>query len=607
MSDRAAHAAYATMKRADIPEAFTWNIESVFPTWEDWEAEVEAAGASLQDVKAFEGSLSQSADRLAAYFEAMSEAVRRAYICYMAAAVQQEIDSTDPSISARTGKGQGLFGMTLGAIAFGDPEILSIGREILDGWTASNERLAAYAHYIDDLYRKQEHVRSGEVEEILGMLADPTAGIMQLNSILTNADLTFRPATNSAGEELPVGQGSIESYLGSPDRDLRRTAWESYADGYLAMKNTLTANLILSYKMDVFGSRARHYPSSVEASLFENAIPRAVYDNLVATCVKHLPTWHRYWAIRRKALGVKKLNPYDIWAPISKNPPDVPFEQSIDWLAEALAPLGSDYTETFRQGCLHERWVDRYPSIGKTSGAFSTGAPGTSPFIVMNYNHDFGSMSTLSHEIGHSMHSYLTWQNQPMIYSNYSLFVAEVASNFNQAMLRGYLFKRNDDPQFQIALIEEAMDNFHRYFFIMPMLARFELEMHERIEKGQGAGAEDLIKLMADLFTEGYGGEMEVDRERVGITWAQFGHLYAAYYVYQYATGISAAHYLAGRIQAGEPGAAEAYLEFLKAGASLYPLDALKVAGVDMTSPEPIEAAFKVLEGHINRLEALVG
>jgi oligoendopeptidase F len=373
------------------------------------------------------------------------------------------------------------------------------------------------------------------------------------------------------------------------------------------MKNTLTANLILSYKMDVFGSRARHYPSSVEASLFENAIPRAVYDNLVATCVKHLPTWHRYWAIRRKALGVKKLNPYDIWAPISKNPPDVPFEQSIDWLAEALAPLGSDYTETFRQGCLHERWVDRYPNIGKTSGAFSTGAPGTSPFIVMNYNHDFGSMSTLSHEIGHSMHSYLTWQNQPMIYSTYSLFVAEVASNFNQAMLRGYLFKRNDDPQFQIALIEEAMDNFHRYFFIMPMLARFELEMHERIEKGQGAGAEDLIKLMADLFTEGYGGEMEVDRERVGITWAQFGHLYAAYYVYQYATGISAAHYLAGRIQAGEPGAAEAYLEFLKAGASLYPLDALKVAGVDMTSSEPIEAAFKVLEGHINRLEVLVG
>jgi oligoendopeptidase F len=258
-----------------------------------------------------------------------------------------------------------------------------------------------------------------------------------------------------------------------------------------------------------------------------------------------------------------------------------------------------------RRGCLEDRWVDVYPNQGKRQGAFSSGSKGTHPFIVMSYNENLNSVSTLAHELGHSMHSYLTWQHQPVVYSDYSLFVAEVASNFHQAMVRAYLLKTNPAPAFQIAVIEEAMFNFHRYFFIMPTLAIFELELHERVERGEGLTADALIALMADLFDDGYGGEVHVDRERAGITWAEFGHLYANFYVFQYATGISAAHALAKSILDGRPGAAEAYLSFLSAGNSLYALDALKLAGVDMATPGAVEQTYAVLSDYVDRLDHL--
>jgi oligoendopeptidase F len=306
-------------------------------------------------------------------------------------------------------------------------------------------------------------------------------------------------------------------------------------------------------------------------------------------------------------MGVDTLRPFDLKAPLSQDKLLVPFAQSMDWICEGMAPLDEDYVDIMRRGVLEERWVDIYPNKGKTAGAFSSGVQGTHPFILMSYTDDLFSLSTLAHELGHSMHSYLSWQNQPFTYSRYSLFVAEVASNFNQAMVRAHLFATQPDPAFQIGLIEEAMSNFHRYFFIMPTLARFELETHERVERGQPLTADGMNSLMADLFEEGYGGEVAMDRDRVGITWAQFGHLYANFYVYQYATGIAGAHALADGVLAGEPGANERYLGFLKAGGSKYPLDALKDAGVDLTSPEPVEKAFAMLAEMVERLEVLLG
>ena len=270
-----------------------------------------------------------------------------------------------------------------------------------------------------------------------------------------------------------------------------------------------------------------------------------------------------------------------------------------------MAPLGEEYVKVMRNGCLEGRWVDRACNKGKRQGAFSWGMYDTQPFIMMSYTDDVFSLSTLAHELGHSMHSYYTWQNQPYVYGDYSLFVAEVASNFNQAMVRDHVFRIESDPGLQMALIEETMSNYHRYFFIMPTLARFELEMHERIERGEPVNARTMIDLTASLFKEGYGKEVVIDQDRIGITWAQFGHMYANFYVYQYATGISGANALVNKVLSEGERAAKEYLDFLKTGDSLYSLDALKKAGVDLTRPEPVKAAFQVLSDTVDRLEKL--
>ncbi len=332
-----------------------------------------------------------------------------------------------------------------------------------------------------------------------------------------------------------------------------------------------------------------------------------MFHNLIATFRENLPTWRRYWRLRRKALGVETLHVYDLKAPLTTAKPEVPFGQAVQWICEGMAPLGEEYVAILRRGCTEQRWVDRARNRGKREGAFSSGSHGTHPFIMMSYGDDLFSLSTLAHELGHSLHSYHTRAIQPFLYGRYSLFVAEVASNFNQAMVRDYLFRTQTDRDFQVALIEEAMSNYHRYFFIMPTLARFELEAHARAEAGAPLSADIFIGLMADLFREGYGDEVDFDRERIGITWAQFAHMYMNFYVYQYATGISAAHALSHGILAGAPDAAGRYLDFLKAGGSRYPLDALQDAGVDMTGPEPVRRAFAVLAGLVDRLERLVG
>ena len=463
-----------------------------------------------------------------------------------------------------------------------------------------------WATTIDNLLRKQAHVRSAEVEELLGLFAAPAANVETTYSMLTDADFKFPAAVTPGGDEQPVTQGTLSKILAGPDRDARRSAWDGYMDTYLAHKNALASNLLTSVKNNVFAMRARRHASTLEMALDGHNLPVEVFHNLIAVFKKNLPTWHRYWAVRRKALGVDALHPYDIWAPLTNSRPAIPYEQGVKLICDGLAPLGAEYVDTVRRGCLEQRWVDVYPCQGKAGGAFSSGAPGTYPFIMISYTDEVFSMSTLAHELGHSMHSYLTWQNQPVLYSDYSMFVAETASNFHQAMVRAHLLETAQDPALLIAVIEEAMSNFHRYFFVMPTLARFELELHQREERGEGMSADDMIELMADLFAEGYGDGVVVDRRRVGITWATFGHLYIDYYVFQYATGISAANTLAQRVRSGGNAAAEEYLAFLKAGASLYPIDALKVAGVDMTTPAPVEAAFEVLAGLVERLEGLV-
>ncbi|MDD5191242.1 MAG: oligoendopeptidase F, partial [Dehalococcoidales bacterium] len=558
-------------------------------------------------INARKTTFQESPATLLSTLQMIEQAHRQANKLLVYASMSHSVDMADQVAIGMYDRVQGVMAQVQSVTSFLNPGLIALGRPTLDRWRQELPALSIYTHYFDNLFRQQAHVRSAEVEELLGSLADSFSGPDSIFGALTDADFQFRPASDSSGGEVPVAQGTLDAILNGADREARRTAWESYRDTYLSFKNTLSGTLSTSVKNDVFQSQARHHASTLEAALFDDNLPINVFHNLITVFQKNLPTWHRYWRLRRKALGVKELHPYDIWAPLTTHKPKITYLQAVDYISSGLSPLGQDYVKVLRQGCLTDRWVDIYPNPGKTASIFSAGAYDTFPFICTNYTDDIESLSTLAHELGHSMHSYLTWHNQPFIYGNYSTFVAEVASNFHQAMVRAHLLETLPEPSSQISILEEAMSNFHRYFFIMPTLARFELEVHRRVERGEGLTADAMISLMADLFTEGYGGEMQIDRNRVGITWATFGHLYYDYYVFQYATGISAAHTLSNRVLKAMPSAATDYLKFLSAGSSVYPIDALKIAGVDLTQPQPVEETFRVLGKYVDRLEGLLG
>lgn len=595
--------------RKDVPLEYTWDTESIFPTHAAWEAAFREVEAGLPDVKHFQGRLGDNPGTLLEFLKAadlLAEKVGRVAIY---ARLNFAVDTTNQAAAGDADKAIGLQARTAAAVSFAEPEILAIGFDRLRAWMESEPGLSTYAHCFERLEKRAPHVRSAEVEELLSQVADPFKTASATHGILVNADLTFTPVhVASQDEAVELAHSNINALMSSSDREVRRQAWENYADAHLAYKNTQASCLSAGVKQDVFFARARGYASSLEAALGENFIPVEVFYNLIDIFKANLPTWHRYWDLRRLALGLDRLHVYDTRAELTRKMPVVPFEQAVEWVVAGLSPLGDEYVDVLRKGVLEERWVDRYPNKGKRFGAFSSGVRGTHPFVMMSYKDDIFSVSTLAHELGHSMHSFFTRRTQPQVYSFYGLFLAEVASNFNQAMVRAHLLETQTDPDLQIAIIEEAMSNFHRYFFIMPTLARFELEIHQRVEHGEALNAQGMIDLMADLFSEGYGPEVEVDRERVGSVWMQFStHLYSNFYVYQYATGISGAHALAEGVLSGSESARQNYLAFLKAGGSMYPLDALRLAGVDLSTPAPVEKTFGVLASMVDRLEKLLG
>ncbi|HNO31756.1 MAG TPA: M3 family oligoendopeptidase, partial [Anaerolineales bacterium] len=495
------------LPRSKVRKSQTWNSESVFSGPEAFDKEVKSLLASLATVKKFQGRLGDGPDIFIAAMNALEKISKRAARIQVYATMSSAVDTADQAGAAMSGKAMSTLAQIGAAASFVDPELLAIGEAKLRRWIKTDPRMKIYEHYFNDLFRKQAHVRSAEVEEILGMMRDPFGSVRTTAHLLANADFKFTPATNGKGKKVDLTQSTFDAILNEPDRKARQTAWENYNDKYIEYKNTLASNLTASIKQNVFNMKVRGFESSLESTLFNGDVPVEMFHNLINIFKKNLPLWHKYWQIRRKALGVKSLNPYDVWAPLTTKTHKVPFEKAVDWISDGLEPMGRDYVNIMRQGCLQDRWVDWSPNAGKRQGAFSTRVPqGTHPFILMSYTDDIGSMSTLAHELGHSMHAYYSSRAQPMFYYLYPSIVAETASNFHQAMTRAHLLKANTDKYFQIALLEEAMDNFHRYFFIMPTLARFELETHQRVERGQPLTANSMIELMADLFSEGYGG-----------------------------------------------------------------------------------------------------
>lgn len=593
--------------RSQVPVESTWNHESVFPAFDAWREEYQAVVSLIGEIDAFKGGLSDSPARLAQWFDFNASLARRVWTLYMYPVMWQACDGNHEEIKGMVGQAQGLAGQYISAASFENPELLAMDEGTLTSWVEDQADLNVYRHSINDLLRTKKHVLSTEVEAVLGLLSDPLGRIEGIRGALTDMDMTFSAAVDSAGAELPLVQSTRDKLLSSGDREARKTAWNNYADSFLKFNNTLATTYLASVKRNVVMARLRGYDSVLHAKLTPNNIPVEVFHNLIDTYNRHIPTWHRYWDVRRRALGYETIHPYDLWAPLTTADPELSFSDAVDMIAAGMAPLGEDYVATLRRGCLEQRWVDYAINDGKSEGAFSYGTYDSHPFIMMSFDGNLSSMGTLAHELGHSMHSLYTRRHQPFVYSHYSMFAAEVASNFNQAMVRAHLFANNSDRDFQLALIQEAMDNIHRYFFIMPTLARFEFEVHARMEKDEPLTPDMLNEIMSGFYAEGYGQTMTDDPRRTGSTWAQFGHLYEPFYTFQYATGISAAHALANAILASDDASAVGrYLAFLRAGNADYPINVLRAAGVDMSTPTAVEETFKVLEGLVNRLESLI-
>jgi len=595
------------LPRSEVPDDQRWDRAALFEDLAAFDAAASAVAARLDEIRAFSGTLDRGPARLAAWLDTIEGVERDLGRLRVWASMASSVDTNDEPARERADRLTALGAHVAEAAAFATPELVAIGTDTLRSWIG-DPALPDRERWLQRLERDAPHVRSAEVEALLGALRTPFAGAATTHGLLANAELDVPPARDANGVDHAVTQSVVSALKGSPDRTLRESAWKSYADAHLARKRTMANLLTTGARQTNLLARARGYDDALAMTLTPLEVPRGVVDALLDAYQANLGVWHRWFELKRRHLGLERLRPWDVDAPVCPSPPHVAYETSVDWLAAALAPLGDDYVQAMRRGALQEGWVDRAPNAGKRMGAFSTSWGGSKPYIMMSWTDDLDSASTLVHELGHSMHSYLSWNAQPYPYARYTLFAAEVASNFNQAMMRDHLFReRAGDRDFELALIDETMSNFGRYFLIMPTLMRFELELHRRADSGEGLSADALTTLLAQLFAEAYGPAMEMDDERVGITWAQFHtHLYSRFYVFMYATGIAGAHAFARRIVDGADGAAERYLAFLREGGRTPPLEAMRRAGVDLASPEPVADAFRVLDAHVDRFEALL-
>ena len=595
----------AVPPRAEVPVEETWALETVFATDDAWEAAFNDSGERLREVEAFRGRIADGPPSLLAALRAADELTEAVSKVLVYALLRRSEDATNTRSGEMADRAIGLASRAEAAGSFLGPEIAAVSDETIADWIGQEPGLEPYRHALTRITRLRAHIRSVEVEEVLARAGEMAAASEITQSVLEDGELPLGQITDESGQSVRLAQGNLNRFLDSANRRVRQEAWEQSADAYLAFRNTFAATLAGAVKRDVFYARARGYDSSLEAALAGDNIPTDVFYNLLDTVWKHLPVWHRYFSVRRRLLGLPEgdLHGYDLEAPLAEQP-SFPWEQGVETILASLAPLGAEYVAEVRRG-MAERWTDRGANLGKGGGAFSSGTFGTEPFISMTWQDTLTSVSTLAHELGHSMHSLLTWQNQPVTYARYGMSAAETASNLNQALMGAHMLAERDDRDWTIAVIEERMANYMRYLFTMPILARFELAAHERVEAGGALSADWMSQTLLGFYREGYGPEVVIDPPRMGITWARFSHLFMNFYVFQYGIGIAAAAALSEAILTeGEP-ARERYLTFLRAGGSVDPIDALRDAGIDMSSPEPIERAFALLSRYVDRLEEL--
>lgn len=595
-------------KRHEVPDEHKWDLDSVYASVDAWEKDYERVEAMLPELTAFQGRVGESAANLLQVLKTRDEVSKLLEQVVVWARMKEDEDTANSTYQALSARSRSLYAKAAAAGAFLTPEILAIPAETIRAWLEEEPGLAEYRHELEDILRQKAHVRSPEVEELLAQMAEVGAAAGDIFGKLNNADLKFPHIRDEEGNEVELTLGRYLRFLESPVRAVRQQAFEALYSTYRKYRNTLAATYANSVKTDVFYARARRYPSARAMALSDTNVPESVYDNLIATVHRNLPSLHRYVQLRRRMLGLDELHMYDLYTPMV---PDVdkkiPYPEAVDTILKALAPLGEEYCEIARRGLTVDRWVDIYENEGKRSGAYSFGAYTTKPFILMNYQDNFDSMFTLAHELGHSMHSYFSRRHQPYHYAGYKIFVAEVASTFNEALLTDYLLKGTDDPKLKMYLINHQLESFRTTLYRQTMFAEFEHIAHQRVESGQALTADVLDEIYYDLNQRYYGTEGMVVDDLIAVEWARIPHFYSAFYVYQYATGISAAVALSQQVLAEGRSAVERYLTFLKSGSSDYAINVLKKAGVDMTSPEPVQQALDVFARLLDEMERLAG
>ncbi len=591
--------------RASIPEEDRWRLEDIFPNDEAWEAAFHELEGLIDKLAAFRGTLGQSGEQLLAFLQLNDEVGQRAEALWGYADMRLDEDTTHPESQGRQARALNLLVRLESAVAFATPEILAIPPEQLERFLQETPGLEGYRHALDEIQRRRPHTLSEAEERLLAMAGEVGQSPAQIFQMINEADIRFPTVRDEAGREVEITHARFLKLMESRDRRVRRETFQGLYATYQKQRNTLAATLAAQVQKNIFFARARRFGSALEAALFPSNIPVSVYTNLIETVRQGLPALHRYMALRKRALGLDEHHMYDIYTPIV---PEVtvriPWQEAQELAAAALAPLGEEYVRVLREG-FRSRWIDVYENRGKRSGVYSTGVYGVHPYVLLNYQETLDDLFTLVHEMGHALHTYFSNRSQPYVYANYSIFVAEVASTLNEALLAHHLLERWDDRARRLYVLNHQLDTFRTTLFRQTMFAEFEQQIHQEAEAGRPLTAERLAELYGEL-NAAYHGPAVVNDEEIRLEWARIPHFYMNFYVYQYATGFSAAQALARRIlEEGQP-AVEAYLAFLSSGSSDYPLAVLQRAGVDMTSPEPVRQAIQAFHELVQELERLL-
>lgn len=592
-------------KRSEVKEEYTWDLSAMFVSKEAWEEQLAACRSLTGELEAFEGKVTASAKSLLTVLEKSADAEQKLELAFSYAERLFDQDQKNTAHQAMSQRMYTLYTDYSSRTAFIVPEILAADTDLLEQYVNEEPELALYRGQIREIQRRKAHSLSSEMEKLVAMTGEMAQVPDQVFSIISNADMVYPQITDENGETVRLSHGNFVPLEESADRRVRKDAFESFYSVYKQFANTLAGLYNGQVKQQIFYAKARNYPSTLEAAVDANNVPSKVYYNLVETVNKNMDKMHRYVRLRKKCLGVDELHMYDVYTPmIADVAKKIPFEEAKETVLKALAPLGEDYVAKVKEG-FESRWLDVYENEGKRSGAYSAGAYGAHPYVLLNHNDTLDNMFTLAHEMGHAMHSYYSNESQPYIYAGYKIFVAEVASTCNEILLMEYLLANTEDQKERAYLLNHYLDSFKGTVYRQTMFAEYEMRSNAMVENGENLTAENLCALYLELNKKYYGPDMVSDEE-ISYEWARIPHFYYNFYVYQYATSFSAAVAIAHEIlEKGAP-AVERYKEFLSGGCSKSPVELLKMVGINMEEATPIQNALDVFGEVLDEIETLV-